>query len=262
MNPERAKNLIEKQREQIAALKQHERYSDAHKKWLRDTEVALEHIFGKDSRHKSDFAAISYSLSIFTTSTPDCEFVRAYHRGLDEANSILESMIEEIEEYGFGNEGAWQPDTLSIVENLCNRFHLTARQLRVRHDSRKTLEIEDEYDTQDLLHALLRLNFNDIREEEYNPSYAGSASRSDFLLKEEEIIIEVKKTRRGLDAKKVGEELIIDISRYKVHPNCKCLVCFVYDPEGRIGNPRGLENDLSSTDGKFIVRVIVAPKNI
>ena len=171
-------------------------------------------------------------------------------------------MIEEINEYGFGEEGAGQQDALSIVENICNRFHLVARQLRERHDSRDTLEIENEHDVQDLLHSILHLNFNDIREEEYNPSHAGSASRSDFLLKEEEIVIEAKKTRKGLNANKVGEELIIDISRYKVHPNCKCLVCFVYDLEGRIGNPRGLENDLSKTEGNFSVRVIVAPKNI
>lgn len=262
MKPRRAIDLIEKQREQIAVLKQQESYSDAYKKWLRDTEVALEHIFGKDSRHKSDFSDISYSLSVFTGSTSDYEFVRAYYRGLDEANSILKSMIEEIEEYGFGDEGSGQPDALSIIENICNRFRLIVRQLRVRHASRDTLEIEDEYDVQDLLHAILHLHFNDIREEEYNPSYAGSSSRSDFLLKEEEIVIEVKKTRKGLDAKKVGEELIIDISRYRVHPNCKCLICFIYDPEGRIGNPKGLENDLSSTESNFAVRVIVAPKNI
>ena len=57
-------------------------------------------------------------------------------------------------------------------------------------------EIKDEYDVQDLLNALLRLNFDDVRPEEYTPSYAGSSTRVDFLLKKEKIVIEVKKTRK------------------------------------------------------------------
>lgn len=67
----------------------------------------------------------------------------------------------------------------------------------------------------------------------------------DFLLKTKQIVIEVKKTRRTLKAKDLGDELIIDIQKYQAHPDCKTLVCFVYDPEGWISNPRGLENDLN-----------------
>ena len=42
--------------------------------------------------------------------------------------------------------------------------------------------MEDEYDVQDLFHALLTIYFEDIRKEEWSPSYAGGASRMDFLL--------------------------------------------------------------------------------
>ena len=52
------------------------------------------------------------------------------------------------------------PETLAEIP-----FHvdhdLIARQLRERHDNRATLETEDEYDVQDLVHALLRWDFND-----------------------------------------------------------------------------------------------------
>ena len=121
--------------------------------------------------------------------------------------------------------------------------------------------INDEYDVQDLMKALLKLYFDDIRPEEWTPSYAGSSSRIDFLLKDDEIAIEIKKTRKNLTDKKIGEELIIDIVKYKQHPDCKTLICFIYDPEGNIGNPIGLENDLKqlSTEGMNII-VIVAPK--
>ncbi len=148
-----------------------------------------------------------------------------------------------------------QGDTLAKLMNLLSKFPSVARQLRSRHNRRETLKIEDEYDVQDLLHALLKIHFSDIREEEWTPSYAGGSSRMDFLLKNEQIVIEVKKTRNGLNDKEVGEQLLIDIARYSKHPECKVLVCFVYDPEARIGNPIGLENDLNemSTDNLIII---------
>lgn len=146
-------------------------------------------------------------------------------------------------------------DYKAILENLFEKFHLVANQLRRRHDGRNTLIVDDEYDVQDLLEALFKLHFSDIRAEEWTPSYAGSSKRMDFLLKKEEIVVEVKMTRNGLNDKKIGEQLIIDIANYKNHPNCRELYCFVYDPDGRIRNPRGIESDLSrETDG---LRVLV-----
>ncbi len=132
------------------------------------------------------------------------------------------------------------------VEQICSRFHLVARQLRARHNNRGTLQVKDEYDVQDLLHSLLVVDFDDIRAEEWTPSYAGKSARMDFLLKNEKLVIEVKKTRPGLNAKELGDQLIIDIRRYQAHPECQLLVCFVYDPEGRIANHRGIETDLNS----------------
>ena len=135
-----------------------------------------------------------------------------------------------------------------------------ARQLRSRHSDRETLEIEDEYDVQDLFHGLLKLFFDDVRAEEYTPSYAGAASRVDFLLKSEQIIIEIKKTRKGLSAKEVGEQLIIDSQRYQAHPDCNQLICFVYDPEGRVANPRGIESDLTREINDVPISVFITPE--
>jgi hypothetical protein len=149
---------------------------------------------------------------------------------------------------------------LILVENLCSRFHTIARQLRSRRENRPTIEIEDEYDVQDLFHALLRLSFDDIRSEEWTPSYAGKSARMDFLLKAEQVVVETKKTRKGLDAKELGDQLIIDIRRYQSHPDCKTLFCFVYDPEARIANPVGIESDLSKTYNDLDVIVRIEPK--
>jgi len=151
-------------------------------------------------------------------------------------------------------------DCFTLVEKICARFHLVVKQLQSRHGGREGLKIDDEYDTQDLLHALLHTYFDDIRAEEWAPSYAGGGSRVDFLLKDEKIVIEVKKTRPTLKARDVGAELIVDSQRYKAHPDCKRLLCFVYDPEGWISNPRGLENDLNKKEENFELKVLIVPK--
>ncbi len=158
-------------------------------------------------------------------------------------------MIDEINDYGLP-EGSvsWTPkNSIAILTSLCARFHNVVIQLRQRHDGRVTLDVEDEYDVQDLFHTLLTLYFDDIRPEEWTPSYAGGSSRMDFLLDDAGIVIEMKMTRKNLANKEAAEQLIIDKEKYKKHPKCKHLICFVYDPDGRIKNPRGFEKDLSQT---------------
>ncbi len=146
-----------------------------------------------------------------------------------------------------------------ILKHILDRFHIIVVQLRKRYNGRPTIDIQDEYDVQDLLHALLKLHFADIRKEEWTPSYAGGSSRMDFLLKEEQLVIEVKKTRIGLSDKELGKQLIEDKAKYKTHQDCTRLICFTYDPEGRISNPKGLQNDLNQDDEDFIVEVIIKP---
>lgn len=149
-------------------------------------------------------------------------------------------------------------DDLFIINKICLNFHKVVRQLRDRYDERETLDVTDEYDVQDLLKSLLQIDFNDIRPEEWTPSYAGSSKRMDILLKKPQIVIEVKKTRQGLKDKEIGEQLTIDKAYYKKHQDCKVLYCFIYDPEGRISNPIGLESDLkeNSSEFKVLVKII------
>lgn len=186
-------------------------------------------------------------------SKADNEFARLYE--VDTATSKLLTRLKPRREH----EG--KEEILSNLERIFRRFHQVARQLRDRHESRSMLDIKDEFDVQDLLHALLQIFYDDIRPEEWTPSYAGSASRMDFLLKEERVVVEVKKTRDNVRDKQIGNQLIEDIARYGEHPDCRTLVCFVYDPEALIANPTGLENDLrkSSTD-RLDVRVYITPK--
>lgn len=150
-------------------------------------------------------------------------------------------------------------DALNLIRKLCSRFHKIARQLRHRGDDRPTLEVEDEIDVQDVLHALLYIDFDDIQLETWTPSYAQGASRTDLLLKRQGIIVLVKRTKQGGGAKLLIDQLSVDVQRYSTHPECKAIVCFVYDPEGRIGNPKGLEAELSREQNGRQVMVIISP---
>ena len=151
-------------------------------------------------------------------------------------------------------------DATELVMHILSRFHAVVIQLRDRHEDRPTIVVSDEYDVQDLLRALMCVHFDDVRPEEWTPSCAGKSSRVDFLLKSKQIVVEVKKTRQGLGVKEVGDQLILDIARYSKHPDCKTLVCMVYDPENRIQNPGGLEADLSGSSNGMRVEVTVVPK--
>jgi hypothetical protein len=260
MESGKAKEILARQIAATSSLNGKKESSPEFQKWKRDTEIAIEKVFGKSGRHLSDLRKISFSPGVYYQGMPANASETRCHSGLNEACQILQSMIEEISEYGVEISTKTKRDSLVVVQALCERLHLIARQLRKRHDNRPTLEVEDEYDTQDLLHALLHGDFDDIRPEEWTPSYAGGSSRMDFLLKQEKTVIEVKKTRKGLSAKEIGKQLIIDIQKYQTHPDCKALICFVYDPEGRITNPLGLENDLNREKDEFRVLVIIAPK--
>lgn len=256
---DRALFKLQQQISEIAFLKKDPSSLPVYEKWRRDTEVAIGKIFGEDSRHVKDFTDALFSLEVTKSYGVDVNFLKIFHNSLDDAQAILQSLISEIEDFWDDSPEETPKNPLCILERICERFHLVARQLRSRHDGRETLNIEDEYDVQDLFHALLTLEFDDIRPEEWTPSYAGSSSRTDFLLKQERIVVEIKKTRKDLGAKQVGEQLIIDIQRYKAHPDCQSLVCFVYDPEGRITNPRGIENDLNGSGNEIAVKVIITP---
>ena len=149
-----------------------------------------------------------------------------------------------------------------IIDIIFNHFHAFAHNLKRRYNNRTTITIADEYDVQDLLNAIFALHFVDVRPEEWTPSYAGGCNRIDFLLKDEEIAVEVKMTRKGMNDKELGEQLLIDIDKYRSHPNCKKLYCFVYDPDGFIRNPRGLEKDLDNHGKdlkKFMVKTYIRP---
>lgn len=143
---------------------------------------------------------------------------------------------------------------------LLGRFHKVVQVLRERHNSQETIVIQNEYDVQDLLNGLLQINFDDVRKEDFSPSHAGANSRLDFVLKKEKIILEVKMTSESLTTNKLGQELLVDIGRYKEYPDCNDLVIFIYDKGDFVRNKIGFINDLQKqSTSKLKVTVVINP---
>jgi hypothetical protein len=187
----------------------HLRYgNDTFKKWRRDTEIAIERIFGKETRHIKDFTQIDYSSCVGMPigGIPDSEWQNRYKEGIKSAIIVLSSFIDEINEDWDEKESGEtlvESSAIAQIESIIRKFHAVARKLQSRYAKRSTIEINDEYDVQYLFSALLCLYFEDIRPEEYTSSYAGSASRVDFLLKKEKIVIEIKKQGKILKTNKL-----------------------------------------------------------
>jgi len=260
MNQEEAITKIKSKISEIETLKRLPRFCPEFKKWSRETNVLLSQIFGADSYQQRDFEKIDFVFHGVRRLDDDSPIERRYRTALQESCAILTSIFEEIEEYGLSCDVSSDRDPTIILDMLFSRFHTVVRQLRNRHASRQTLDVADEYDVQDLLHCLLKIHFLDVRPEEWTPSYAGSSSRMDFLLHKEEIVIEVKMTRHGITDRVLADQLIIDIARYEAHPKCKILICFVYDPEGRVGNPSSIITDLEKHSSSIPIRIYIKPE--
>lgn len=146
------------------------------------------------------------------------------------------------------------------IRKICKRFHHAARMLRQRGEERATIEVEDERDTLDLFQTMLCAEFDEILTVQWAPAYMGGKTKTDLLLAREGIIISVKRTRQGVTVRMLADQISADSAYYTSQADCKALFCFVYDPEGRIGNPKGLETELTRQVGTRRVEVLLEPK--
>lgn len=151
-------------------------------------------------------------------------------------------------------------DAVQAVTALAHRMRYVERELLHRHGQRDTLKVTDEYDAQDLLRSLLRVFFDDVRSEDYVPSYAGSNTRVDFVIPRFNLAIELKHSRASMTEATLGDELLADVARYGSRSDVRHLVCIVFDYQGDLRNPRGLEADLgraSSDDGMGVTVLVL-----
>lgn len=219
------------------------------KQWEHKAERFLFNHYGVKSYEFMIFHGISYYPDTDKDYRSENDYIEGCRNGLSIAKGMLTDILSDF-------QSAPAIDKTEELFRIFKHFRKFAVELAHRHDGRETLRIQDEYDVQDLLRALLSLYFDDVRPEEWTPSYAGSSLRIDFLIPEIEAVIEVKKTRPTMTDKTLSEELIVDIEKYQAHPTCKKIYCFVYDPDMILRNPAAIRNDLEKKH-EGLVRVFI-----
>lgn len=218
-------------------------------KWFAETGVVAAY----ELKNNKTFKEVASRFSVDTSSVDPTYMAARIQRDVVVLESLLPNLEKQLQD-------ALHDSSCARVASVLNRFSRVARQLgSSRHAKRIPFTVDDEYDVQYLLHGLLLTEFDDVRREEWSPSHAGSQSRMDFVLKQPRIVIETKMVRVGLLDREVSEQLTIDKSQYKAHPDCRTLFCFIYDPERLLQNPEALQ-DLKETSPGMSVHVFVRPR--
>lgn len=256
-------NLIIESINQIDSLKlEKDEGSSIYRGWMENTESIIREIFNADSVEYKELHKLFHPVyaSLPSGFQENIDYHKQYLHHLENIKHKLAG-YSTIVKMRLQQETEKNPnDSILKVSSLCAHFNKVVRSIRKRYADRPPLEIEDEYDVQYLLKILLSASFDDVRQEETTPSYAGAYSRIDFLLKNEKIAIETKMTRSGLTDKELGKQLILDASYYETHPTVSTLICFIYDPQNYISNPEGLIQDLEKrSNNNLLVKVFVNP---
>lgn len=141
----RAKEILQGLIDKIEGLKEFHAGHEQFERWKRDTEVAIENIFPPESRHIKDFKRITYRAppvryasagrdgTVWPPRQPDKPY---YLGGLNQAKTVLESMIGEIETFWEDEAVAQlvQPQSAELPAQLVGEtpMRYTDRELMLR----------------------------------------------------------------------------------------------------------------------------------
>lgn len=153
-----------------------------------------------------------------------------------------------------------EPD-VGMVLTLCQRLPNAARILATRDRGRAPFEISDEYDVQDLLHAILRAYLKyTVHEEPLGKVGGAKSSRADIAIEDIGTIVEVKFVRGPKDQQRLVEEFAQDLLLYARWPHLRHFIYLVYnssdlrDPEALMR----LEGDHDVNGTRYRVYVVLA----
>ena len=182
----------------------------------------------------------------------------------------IKAVIECLEENDRAQDRKKVTDReIVLLEQILNNFYLYYRSMfqnplhkkaALSMNDLKKIRIENEYDLQRMLYALLVPVFPMIRQEvESNNGYSGM--RADLYLQEQDVIIETKCTRGSMNEKKLTEELGADGFHYQAN----IIFFFVYDKNNIIKNPDAFKAAFAreqEKNGKTIKVILLQPMEL
>jgi hypothetical protein len=120
--------------------------------------------------------------------------------------------------------------SVALLIQLCERLPQAARFLSSRREGKQPYKIVDEYDVQDLLHAVIRAYFKYSIDEEPIGKVGGARSaRADLAIPDLNTIIEVKYVRGPKDQQRIVEEFAQDLLLYTAWAPLQTFIYLVYN---------------------------------
>ncbi len=187
---------------------------------------------------------------------------------LESVASIMPSATEEMARRVVRSLSKLESEPENEVEAMLRAIPRALRELDAdnRRKDGVPFTVENEFDLQDFVRAMLRARFPALSAEDAVQTVAGRGGRVDFRLKDERIYIELKVFR---DMNHWRNSMYGDISskiqRYGREHDCDDLFVFVYDPFAKFTEAESAERDFSydsTMAGKKVnVRLVVAPKH-
>lgn len=154
-------------------------------------------------------------------------------------------------------------DRRFLLTEILEMFPSATRQLASRQGNRPIYAIDEEQDVRDLLYVIIKSIFPDARIEEFARVHAGSSKRVDIVIPAISTLVEVKYVRDKQHAKKIADELKIDIESYHTHPNCNRLFAYIWDPQSYLVDRSNFIKDLRGLrvkgENRFSVEVFIKP---
>jgi hypothetical protein len=120
--------------------------------------------------------------------------------------------------------------SVALLLQLCERLPQAARFLASRRAGKQPYKIVDEYDVQDLLHAVIRTYFKYSIDEEPLGKVGGARSaRADLALPDINTLIEVKFVRGPKDQQRIVEEFAQDLLLYTAWAPLQTFIYMIYN---------------------------------
>ena len=119
-----------------------------------------------------------------------------------------------------------------LIDDILNSFGNAIKKVTTqRRKDHPDFKVADEYDVQDMLYVVLKSIFPNLRAEDPIPKVGAKSTKIDLILREENILIEVKMIKeKDRNENEFIEELKIDFESYHECQWLKKLYCYVFDP--------------------------------
>lgn len=149
-----------------------------------------------------------------------------------------------------------------IIRDILYHFSNAVQKItKERRKGHLAYVVADEYDVQDILYVILKCVFPNLRDEDPIPKVGAKSTKIDLILREENILIEVKMIKSG-DNNETHfiEQLKVDFESYHECKWLNKLFCFVWDPFKKtrdVANFHDLNGSRTKGGHVFDVEVIV-----